>query len=267
MTDRIEKTFAKLLDINRAALIPFIMGGDPDLATTATLLEALAASGGDIIEIGMPFSDPMADGPVIQAAGNRALKSGTTIAGILKTVAEFRKNDKKTPVILMGYYNPIYRFGEQKFCKAAARAGVDGVIIVDLPPEEERDIRPHLDQYGLKLIRLVAPTSDTNRLPLLTESASGYIYYISVTGVTGAKSADMRVLEEQVNYVREFTDLPIAVGFGIKTMEQVQKIARFSDAAVVGSALVDMLSKKKTKKEAAKAAEKFIISLTDGLWG
>lgn len=267
MTDRIANVFIKLRDVNRAALVPFVMGGDPDLKTTAALLKALAESGADIIEIGMPFSDPMADGPVIQAAGRRALKSGTTIAGILKIVGEFRKHDKKTPIILMGYYNPIYRFGDENFCKQAARAGVDGVIIVDLPPEEERDIRPYLTKYKLKLIRLVSPTSDAARLPLLLESASGYLYYIAITGITGTKSADMEGLEDQVQYVRDFTDLPIAVGFGIKTVAQVQQVAQFADAAVVGSALISTLAKKKNAKDAARAAERFVISLIDGLWG
>lgn len=262
MTFRIKKTFAKLRAEKRAALIPFIMGYDPDADTTAALLDALPGAGADLIEIGMPFSDPMADGPVIQAAGKRALAAGATVAGILELVRGFRKKHADTPIILMGYFNPVYRYGNEKFCKDAAAAGVDGIILVDLPPEEEQEIRPYLDSSGLKLIRLVAPTSGDDRLPLLAESASGFIYYISVTGITGAKTADAGALKSKIEHLRMFTKLPIAIGFGIKTAEQVKQVSAFSDAVVVGSALVDIMGKNKGKNNIVKSATEFVRQLT-----
>lgn len=262
MTQRIEKTFKKLNEQKRTALIPFIMGYDPDMQTSAEILAALPAAGADIIEIGMPFSDPMADGAMIQAAGLRALKTGATLAGIIELVRDFRKTNNETPIILMGYFNPVYRYGLDKFCKDAVIAGVDGVIIVDLPPEEEQEIRPHLTASGLNLIRLIAPTSDNERLKLLTASASGFVYYISVAGITGAKTADSGALEIQVNNLREFTKLPIAVGFGIKNPRQANDVSRFSDAVVVGSALVDAIHKADDK---VKAAKDFISSLKSAL--
>jgi len=290
VSDRIEKTFAKLRSEKRAALIPFIMGYDPDAATTAALLDALPGAGANIIEIGMPFSDPMADGPVIQAAGKRALATGATVAGILELVRGFRKKHADVPIILMGYFNPVYRYGlptperslsakagslqqssgfaqagNEKFCKDAAAAGVDGIILVDLPPEEEQEIRPYLDSSGLKLIRLVAPTSGDARLPLLAKSASGFIYYISVTGITGAKAADTGALKTKIEHLRQFTKLPIAVGFGIKTAAQVKEVSAFSDAVVVGSALVDIIGKAKGKEDIVKSSIEFVRQLANAL--
>lgn len=246
MTNRIETIFAKLKG-KRAALIPFIMGYDPDAKTTAELLEALPDAGADLIEIGIPFSDPMADGPTIQAAGLRALSAGATVAKILELVKNFRKKNNETPIILMGYFNPIYRYGNEKFCRDAAAAGVDGLILVDLPPEEEGELTPHLGT--IKLIRLIAPTSTGERLKLLTKSASGFVYYISVAGITGAKSASADSLKAQVAAIRKATTLPVAVGFGIKTPTQVKEVSQIADAVVVGSALVDVLQK--SGKEAA----------------
>ena len=254
MSKRIEQVFTK----KRAALIPFIMGYDPDLETSKKILAALPAAGADIIEIGIPFSEPMADGVVIQAAGLRALKAGANVAGVIELVRDFRKNNNKTPIILMGYFNPIYRYGTEKFCNDAVAAGVDGVIIVDLPPEEESEIRPYLKASGLDLIRLIAPTSNDKRLTLLADSASGFVYYISVAGITGDKSAETSSLTNQVENVRKFTKLPIAVGFGIKTKQQVQEISAFSDAVVVGSALVDAIHKADDK---VATASNFIRSL------
>lgn len=265
MSQRIEATFAKTRAANRAVLVPFIMGYHPDAATTAALLEALPVAGADIIEIGIPFSDPMADGPVIEAAGHQALSQGATLAGILGLVHGFRKKNAEVPVILMGYYNPIYRYGVEKFCKDAADAGVDGVIIVDLPPEEDDEMRPDLQKSGLNLIRLIAPTSDDKRLPLLAKSASGFVYYISVTGITGAKSAENTSLKAQVDHLRGFTKLPVAVGFGIKTAQQVKDVAAFADAVVVGSALVDTIAKQSGKDACVKAASEFVSSLAKGL--
>ena len=237
------------------------MGYDPDLATSSALLAALPAAGADMIEIGMPFSDPMADGAVIQAAGIRALAAGATLKGIIELVRDFRKKDAKTPIILMGYFNPVYRYGEEKFCKDAVEAGVDGVILVDLPPEEEAEIRPFLTATGLNLIRLIAPTSDDNRLPMLAKSASGFVYYISVAGITGAKSADPVELSEKLAHIREVTSLPIAVGFGIKTRAQVEEVAKISDAVVVGSALVDIIAHAGGGADTVKAATDFVREL------
>lgn len=258
MTTRIEQTFEKLAKSGKRALIPFIMGFDPDRETSARILAALPAAGADIIEIGMPFSDPMADGVVIQAAGIRALKAGATVAGVLEMVREFREKNNETPIILMGYFNPIYRYGAEKFCADAVAAGADGMILVDLPPEEEGEIRPFLNASALKLIRLIAPTSGDERVKLLSQSASGFVYYISITGITGAAVANNQTLKAQVEHLREFTKLPIAVGFGIKTAEQVRGVSEFADAVVVGSALVDAIAKADDK---VKSASDFIGQL------
>jgi tryptophan synthase alpha chain len=263
MSQRIENTFEKLRRENRAALIPFIMGYDPDATTTAALLDALPAAGADLIEIGIPFSEPMADGPVIQAAGLRALAAGATLHSILGLVRQFRAKHADTPIILMGYFNPLYRYGNERFCTDAAAAGVDGIIIVDLPPEEEGELKPYLDASGLKLIRLIAPTSGAERVKLLSQSASGFVYYISITGITGAKAAQTDTLKTQIDHLRQSTDLPIAVGFGIKTAEQVKTVSAFSDAVVVGSALVDVIAR--NKNEAVKAASAFVSELAKGL--
>ena len=262
MTHRIENTFAKLRGDNRSALIPFIMGYDPDAKTTSALLEALPKAGADLIEIGIPFSDPMADGPVIQMAGRRALDAGASLANILSLVKNFRASNAEVPIILMGYYNPIYRYGSEKFCKDAVAAGVDGVIIVDLPPEEESEISPYLASSSLKLIRLIAPTSDDERIALLSKSATGFVYYISITGITGAKAADETVLKEKISHLRKFTQLPIAIGFGIKTAQQVKSVGQFASAVVVGSSLVDVINKGENK---VKAATDYISELAQSL--
>ena len=266
MSQRIEAVFAKTRAANRAALIPFIMGFDPDRETTLAVLDVLATSGADLIEIGIPFSDPMADGPVIQAAGLRALAAGAKVAGILEVVREFRKKHAEVPIILMGYFNPIYHYGNERFCNDAATAGVDGLIVVDLPPEEELEMTPFMETVGLKLIRLVTPTSVKDRLKLLADSASGFIYYVSVTGITGAQSANAEELEQQVAGVRKHTSLPVAVGFGIKTAAQVKAMAAFADAVVVGSVLVDALAKISGKEAKVTAAKRFIAELAVGLW-
>ena len=257
--NRIETVFSTLKG-KRAALIPFIMGYDPDAKTSMALLEALPAAGADLIEIGMPFSDPMADGPVIQAAGLRALSAGASVSKILEMVRAFRKTNQDTPIILMGYFNPVYRYGNERFCKDAAAAGVDGIILVDLPPEEEGEIRAPLEASGLKLIRLIAPTSLEDRLPMLTQSASGFVYYISVAGITGAKSATAASLKNALHKIRTATTLPIAVGFGIKTPEQAKDVAQLADAVVVGSALVEVL-----QRSGRDAAVAFVSSLSAAL--
>lgn len=259
---RISSTFESIKAANRTALIPFIMGYDGGAETTLALLDSMVAAGADIIEIGVPFSDPMADGPVIQAAGLRALAAGATLAKILELVKTFRMRNNKTPIILMGYYNPIYRFGPEKFAVAAKDAGVDGVIIVDLPPEEEAELTPFLKKSGVDFIRLIAPTSEGARLKRLCESASGFVYYIAVAGITGAKSATPEELAKRVGEIKKHTKLPVAVGFGIKTPEQAAALKNIADAVVVGSALVEIIHKAKKPAEEAAA---FIAQLTSAI--
>jgi tryptophan synthase alpha chain len=239
---RIEKRFAALKEEGRAGFVAYLTAGDPDIATSTRLFEGVAAAGADLIEIGMPFSDPMADGPLIQAAGMRALKSGMTLRKTLAMVKHLRGRDPDTPFVLMGYYNPIYRYGAEAFAKDAAAAGVDGLIIVDLPPEEDPELAEPLRRAGLDLVRFSAPTSDAARLPKIVERASGFLYYAAITGITGTRSAEAGAVRTAVARLRRFTTLPVAVGFGIKNPEQAAEVARAADAAVVGSALVDRLA-------------------------
>jgi tryptophan synthase alpha chain len=235
---RIASTFETCKRENRAAFIPFIMGGDPSLDACATLLDALPAAGADIIELGIPFSDPMADGPVIQAAGIRALEAGATLKKILERASAFRKKHA-TPLVLMGYLNPLYVYGYEAFATDAAAAGVDGIIIVDLPPEEAAELEPILTKHSIALVRLIAPTSIETRLPLLTKNASGYLYYVSIAGITGAGSATARSVNENIAAIRAATALPICVGFGIKTPADVKAMAATgADGVVVGSSIV-----------------------------
>ena len=239
---RIERRFAALREEGRAGLVTYLTAGDPDPDTSARLFGGLAAAGADLIEIGMPFSDPMADGPVIQEAGQRALKAGMTLRRTLALVRELRGADEATPIVLMGYYNPIYRYGAESFAQDAVAAGVDGVIVVDLPPEEDSELTAPARGAGLDFIRLATPTSDDRRLPLIVEHASGFIYYVAVAGITGTRSADAANIAASVTRLRRFTQLPIAVGFGIRTPEQAAEVARTADAAVVGTALVQRLA-------------------------
>lgn len=239
---RIEHRFSQLADQNRAGLVTYVMAGDPDLDTASAILEALPAAGADIIELGFPFTDPMADGPAIQVSGLRALKAGTTLKRTLGLVHRFRKTDSDTPLILMGYYNPIYTFGPQKFLDEAKDAGVDGMIIVDLPPEEDAELcLPALDA-GLSFIRLATPTTDDERLPRVLSNTSGFVYYVSITGITGAAIPDLSLVTGAVERLKRHTSLPVAVGFGIKTPEQAATIGRAADGAVVGSALVNTIA-------------------------
>ena len=240
---RIEKRFAALKAEGRAGLVAYLTAGDPDLETSTRLFEGLAAAGADLIEIGMPFSDPMADGPLIQAAGMRALKGGMTLRKTLAMVKGLRALDPDTPYVLMGYYNPIYRYGAEAFATDAAAAGVDALIIVDLPPEEDPELNAPARQAGLDLVRLVTPTSDAHRLPKIVERATGFLYYVAITGITGTHSAEAGAVYEAVARLRRFTNLPIVVGFGIKTPQQAADIARVADGAVVASALVDRLAR------------------------
>ncbi len=242
-TNRIETRFSHIRSEGRPALVTFIMAGDPDRATSELILKQLPAAGADIIEIGMPFSDPMADGPVIQLAGQRALSHGMTLTQTLAMVKSFRDHDTTTPIVLMGYYNPVYIFGTQRFVKEAVKSGVDGVIIVDLPPEEEAELGDHARAENLNMIRLVTPTTDDDRLGQILPGAGGFIYYVSITGITGAASANAQALQPRLAHLRSKTDLPIAVGFGIRTPDDVAAMGSVADAVVVGSSIVDTIGK------------------------
>jgi tryptophan synthase alpha chain len=241
MTTRIDAKFDALRRQRRAALVTFVMAGDPDLATSLEILKSLPAAGADVIEVGMPFTDPMADGPAIQAAGLRALKAGTTLKKTLDLVAQFRKTDETTPIVLMGYYNPIYVYGVPAFLEAAKASGVDGLIVVDLPPEEDAELCIPAREAGLNFIRLATPTTDDRRLPKVLENTSGFVYYVSLTGITGAALADYSGVAEAVARIKKHTPLPVAVGFGVKTAENAETIAANADGVVVGTALVNTL--------------------------
>ena len=236
---RIEARFTDLKAQNRAAFVTYVMAGDPDYATSLEIVKGLPGAGADLIEIGFPFSDPMAEGPPIQRAALRALDKGMTLARTLELVSEFRKGDQKTPVIMMGYANPLVRWGYAAFARDAAAAGVDGLIAVDIPPEEAEPLADALDAADLSLIRLATPTSDDERLKIVVRRTSGFVYYVSVAGVTGVKEADADVVAPHVARVRAASGLPVSVGFGIKTPERAAAIARVADGVVVGSALVD----------------------------
>ena len=241
MSRRIDRRFQALKSEGRSGLITFTMMGDPDIETSFEILRGLPAAGADIIEIGSPFTDPMADGPVIQVAGQRALKAGITLKKTLGLVRRFREEDGETPLILMGYYNPIYIYGVERFLRDALDAGLDGLIIVDLPPEEDAELCLPALEAGLAFIRLTAPTTDDVRLKRVLETSSGFVYYISITGITGAGAATASSIDAAVARLRRHTDLPIAVGFGIKTPDQAGDVARVADAAVVGSAIISAI--------------------------
>lgn len=246
---RIAETFATLRAEKKSAFISFVMGGAPDAATSLEVMKGLPAAGADIIELGMPFSDPMADGPAIQAAGMLALQNGATLRTILEQVRAFRAENHSTPVVLMGYFNPIFYYGVEQFCSDAEDAGVDGLIIVDLPPEEEQELVPFLG--GIDFIRLITPVTPDDRIARIVEHASGFLYYVSVTGVTGVHSAQQYSLEDAVLRIRQHTDMPLAIGFGIKSPQQVRDISAIQgvDAAVVGSAIVQKLSSSNSASE------------------
>jgi tryptophan synthase alpha chain len=241
MTTRIDARFAQLRKEGRSAFVTFLMAGDPDPKTSLEIIKALPKAGSDLIEIGMPFTDPMADGPSVQAAGLRALRSGMTLNKTLALVRDFRSDDDVTPLVLMGYYNPIYVYGVDRFLADARSAGVDGLIVVDLPPEEDDELCVPALKAGLNFIRLATPTTDDKRLPAVLANTSGFVYYVSVTGITGSAGADAKAVGEAVARIKRHTKLPVCVGFGIKTPEAARAIALHADGAVVGSALVDAL--------------------------
>ena len=241
MSTRIDKRFAALKAEGRAGLVTFVMAGDPDYATSLAVAKALPKAGADVIELGMPFTDPMADGPAIQAAGLRALKAGQNMIKTLQLVRDFRAGDDATPIVLMGYFNPIYIYGVDKFLVDAKAAGVDGLIVVDLPPEEDEELCLPALKAGLNFIRLATPTTDDKRLPKVLSNTSGFVYYVSITGITGSATPDAGKVATAVQRIKRHTGLPVAVGFGVRNAEQARAIAQAADAVVVGSALIDAL--------------------------
>jgi tryptophan synthase alpha chain len=272
MTTRIDARFAQLKREGRSAFITFLMAGDPDLDTSLAIIKALPKAGADVIEIGMPFTDPMADGPSIQASGLRALKAGTTLKKTLALVRDFRAGDDATPIVLMGYYNPIYIYGVEKFVADAKNAGVDGLILVDMPAEEDDELCVPALAAGLNFIRLVPPTADDKRLSVVLENTSGFVYYVSITGITGSAAADIAAVTEAVARIKRHTKLPVCVGFGIRTPEAARAVAQNADGAVVGTALVDVLRSSldgegRATAKTVDAVAGFVASLAQGVRG
>ena len=242
MATRIDKTFGALKREGRAGLVTFITAGDPDYDTSLAMLKGLPGAGADVIELGMPFSDPMADGPAIQASSQRALRAGQTMKKTLSMVREFRAENDTTPIVLMGYYNPIYVYPVDRFIADAVDAGADGLIVVDVPPEEDEELRPAANAGGLDIIRLATPTTDAKRLPAVLANTSGFVYYVSIAGITGTAAPDIASVGAHVGRIKAHTDLPIAVGFGVKTEQQVSELAGIAEGVVVGSALVSAVA-------------------------
>jgi len=270
MTTRIEKRFAKVKAEGRAALVTFTMAGDPDTATSLAVIKALPKAGADMLEIGMPFTDPMADGPAIQAAGVRALAAGQTMIKTLQMVRDFRAADDETPIVLMGYYNPIYIYGVDKFLGDAKSAGVDGLIVVDLPPEEDDELCIPALKAGLNFIRLATPTTDDRRLPAVLNNTSGFVYYVSITGITGSAAPDPGKVSAAVGRIKKHTTLPVAVGFGVRDAASARAIAAGADGVVVGSALVEVVRKSldlqgRAQAHTVKAVAALVSELADGV--
>ena len=265
MSQRISACFDNAKKAGSKVLIPFITAGDPDPDWTVAIMHALVDAGSDLIELGVPFSDPMADGPVIQLASERAIEKNVTLAGVLSMVKVFRQKDVDTPVILMGYMNPVERYGRTRFPADAAAAGVDGLLLVDCPPEERDDLGPAMDEAGLDGICLVAPTTTRDRVKEIAHVGRGFIYYVSLKGITGAGQLDLPELNGAVQQIREFSDLPVAVGFGIKNAATAVKVAEHADAVVIGSALVEVLSEAKSVEDACSLATAFVAPVRESL--
>jgi len=263
--NRIDKTFAALKQTGRTGLVPFITAGDPDAAWTTAIMHALVAAGADVIELGVPFSDPMADGPVIQKSSERALARGTNLHGVLELVRSFRSEDAQTPIVLMGYLNPIEYFGWERFAGLAAAAGVDGVLLVDCPPEEADSVRPVLDQHQLAQIFLASPTTTPARLAKMAALAQGYVYYVSFAGITGADRLALDDVHQKIAAARKVIHAPLAVGFGIKSAEQAVALAADADAVVIGSALVEQLALAGDQEAAVRAATRFLAPIRSAL--
>jgi tryptophan synthase alpha chain len=263
---RIDKRFAALKREGRAGLVTFITAGDPDYASSLAILKALPEAGADLIELGMPFSDPMADGPAIQASSQRALRAGQTMEKTLEMVTAFRAADDATPIVLMGYYNPIYVYPVDRFIADAVAAGADGLIVVDMPPEEDAELRPAAAAAGLSFIRLATPTTDGRRLPAVLANTSGFVYYVSIAGITGTKAPDLSEVGAHVRRIKAQTSLPIAVGFGVKTEGQVGAIARLAEGVVVGSAIVSAIAESLDQEgNATRATEPQVLGLVERL--
>jgi tryptophan synthase alpha chain len=272
MTTRIDRRFADLKREGRAALVTFTMAGDPDTKTSLEILKALPKAGADVIELGMPFTDPMADGPAIQAGGLRALQAGQNMIKTLAMIRAFRKSDDATPIVLMGYYNPIYIYGVTRFLADAKSAGVDGLIVVDLPPEEDEELCLPALKVGLNFIRLATPTTDDKRLPAVLANTSGFVYYVSITGITGSAAPDADKVHAAVTRIKRHTQLPVAVGFGVRTAKQARAIAEGAEGVVVGSALVNAVKESLDKKGKAtaktvRAVTRLVSELASGVRG
>ncbi|MDR7025590.1 tryptophan synthase subunit alpha [Pseudomonas peli] len=262
---RLQSRFAELKQQNRAALVTFVTGGDPNYDTSLAILKGLPAAGADVIELGMPFTDPMADGPAIQLANIRALDNGQDLAKTLQMVREFREGEQVTPLVLMGYFNPIHKYGVARFIAEAKDAGVDGLIVVDLPPEHNADLCDPAQAAGLDFIRLTTPTTDDKRLPKVLNGSSGFVYYVSVAGVTGAGSATLDHVEQAVTRLRRHTDLPLCIGFGIRTPEHAATIARLAEGVVVGSALIDQIANASSDEQAVDGVLSLCAALAEGV--
>ncbi|MER8365447.1 tryptophan synthase subunit alpha [Mesorhizobium sp. M1348] len=270
MATRIDRRMAKLKAEGRPALVTYFMGGDPDYDTSLSIMKALPGAGSDIIELGMPFSDPMADGPAIQAAGLRALKGGQTLVKTLKMASEFRAGDNETPIVLMGYYNPIYIYGVDRFLKDAIASGIDGLIVVDLPPEMDEELCIPALKAGINFIRLATPTTDDKRLPKVLQNTSGFVYYVSMTGITGSALADTGKVAAAVKRIKSHTHLPVCVGFGVKTAEQARTIGASADGVVVGTAIVNAVAnvlgpKGEKTADPAEAVATLVSGLSQGV--
>ena len=264
---RLQTRFAELKQQNRAALVTFVTAGDPNYDTSLAILKGLPAAGADVIELGMPFTDPMADGPAIQLANIRALAAKQNLVKTLQMVREFRKDEQATPLVLMGYFNPIHKYGVERFVADAKEAGVDGLIVVDLPPEHNVDLCDPAQAAGIDFIRLTTPTTDDKRLPTVLNGSSGFVYYVSVAGVTGAGSATLEHVQEAVVRLRRHTDLPISIGFGIRTPEHAATIARLADGVVVGSALIDQIGSAENDQHAIDGVLSLCKALAEGVRG
>ncbi|WP_247255148.1 tryptophan synthase subunit alpha [Pseudomonas moorei] len=262
---RLQTRFAELKEQNRAALVTFVTAGDPSYETSLAILKGLPTAGADVIELGMPFTDPMADGPAIQLANIRALAAKQNLAKTLEMVREFRKDNKETPLVLMGYFNPIHKYGVPRFIAEAKEAGVDGLIVVDIPPEHNEELCDPAQAAGIDFIRLTTPTTDDVRLPKVLNGSSGFVYYVSVAGVTGAGAATLEHVEEAVARLRRHTDLPISIGFGIRTPEQAANIARLADGVVVGSALIDHIANATASEQAVDGVLSLCSALAEGV--
>ncbi len=261
---RISESFVRLKKKGETALIPYITAGDPDLETTEKLVLALVRGGADLIEVGVPFSDPMADGPTIQRASERALAQGVTLRKVLNLVTSVRQKTA-VPLILMGYYNPFFAYGLKRLAQDAKRAGADGLLVDDLPPEEADEIRRHTEEAGLDLIFLLAPTSDESRIKLIAKKASGFIYYVSVTGVTGERKTLDKMIRGQLNRIREFSNLPVGVGFGISNPEQARRVSRIADGVIVGSALINLIARHAQDRNLCRKVSAFVASLKNAM--